>query len=255
MRGDHEVKIPWQAMRGLDITRQDLAVPKALPVPSPWMGHVFFARWLMRVFRPSVFVELGTHQGFSYFTFCEVVRENGFDTKCHAVDHWEGDPHSGRYGSDIFESVSDFNRRYSSFSSLHRMSFDDALAHFTDNSVDLLHIDGLHTYEAVKHDFETWLPKLSDRAVVLFHDTIESGGDFGVWKFWEKIRTRYPHMNFHQSHGLGVLGVGQGFPDPVMHLFRAAEEPESCNNMRLYFIELSRRFMAEAYGSTFPASL
>ena len=36
------------------------------------------------------------------------------------------------------------------FSSLLRMDFADARDHIEDGSVDLLHIDGLHTYEAVR---------------------------------------------------------------------------------------------------------
>jgi len=76
--------------------------------------------------------------------------------------------HANHYKESVFLDLQRFHRRYESFSVLYRMTFDQALANFPDASVDLLHIDGLHTYDAVKTDFETWRRKLSDRAVVLF---------------------------------------------------------------------------------------
>ena len=62
------------------------------------------------------------------------------------------------------------DQRYSAFSSLVRTTFDDALGHFRDGSIDLLNLDGFHSRDAVRHDFETWLPKVSTRGVVLLHD-------------------------------------------------------------------------------------
>ncbi len=196
--------------------------PEQIPPHSAWLEHAPFAFWLMDVLRPRTFVELGTHSGFSYFAFCQAVQRLQLKTCCYAVDSWRGDEHAGFYGEEVFGEVSNQNdRRYSAFSSLIRSSFDDASRHFADGSIELLHIDGRHFFDDVKHDFETWRPKLSDRGVVLFHDTNVRERDFGVFRLWNELRRGHPYFEFPHGHGLGVLGIGKELPEQILALFAA----------------------------------
>ena len=208
--------------------------PLHLP-PSAWTGHIPFAAWLVEELKPRLFVELGTHNGASYLAFCQAVKENGLATKCYAVDTWQGDEQAGRYGDEVFEALQDIHAsHYAGFSQLLRMTFDEAIAYFADGSVDLLHIDGLHTYEAVRHDFETWLPKLSDHGVVLFHDTMVRERNFGVWKFCAEVRDKYPSFEFQHTHGLGVLLVGKHHPESVAALAELQQSPEETTTLQLF---------------------
>ncbi len=193
--------------------------PAIVGVASTWYGHVPFANWIVAACRPRLIVELGTHNGVSYAAFCEAVARYGVDARCYAVDTWEGDEHAGFYGDQVLGALKRFHDpRYAGFSELLRCTFEQALPHFADGSIDLLHIDGLHTYDAVRGDFEAWRPKLSDRAVVLFHDTNERRGDFGVWRLWRELQAEYPAFEFLHSHGLGVLAVGPDAPADVLAL-------------------------------------
>ena len=113
---------------------------------------------------------------------------------------------------------------YSNFSKLLRATFDEAVNQFDDGSIDLLHLDGRHFYEDVKHDFETWQRKLLSRAIVLFHDTQVREHGFGVYQFWEAIRRDFAHFEFIHGAGLGVLCVGR---DPIVRalpIFQAHDE-------------------------------
>ncbi len=202
--------------------------PARLSAIESWHRHIPFAFALLDMVRPDVFVELGTHRGDSYSAFCQSVVRLGLPTRCFAVDTWQGDSQAGYYGDEIYGEFSTYHdARFSHFSTLMRMTFDDALAHVADGSVDLLHIDGLHTYEAVRHDFETWLPKLSDRGVVLLHDTNVRRGDFGVWRLWRELCERHQGFEFPFGFGLGVLLVGARVPEPLRRFVTWAQvEPQ-----------------------------
>jgi hypothetical protein len=199
--------------------------PQEKVVASAWHEHAPFASWLVEQLSPRMLVELGTHNGFSYFAFCQAIRMAGLTTAAFAVDRWTGDEHAGQYGEEVYQSVEAFNTgRYSDISTLMKMSFEDALPYFEDGSVDLLHIDGSHYFDDVKSDFESWLPKLSNRAVVLFHDTNVRERKFGVHLFWSQVCEHYPNFNFIHGHGLGVLGVGKECPAGVAALFAASAD-------------------------------
>lgn len=192
------------------INKSMLSRPQKLTFPYGWCGHIPFVSWLVETMRPATIVELGTHSGNSYFAICQAVLENGTGSKCYAVDTWQGDEHAGSYSENVFNEVNAWNRQYfAAFSNLLRMTFDQANQYFSESSVNLLHIDGLHTYEAVKHDFESWQPKLADDAIVIFHDTNVHERDFGVWQLWDELKDKYPSFEFLHSHGLGVLFVGE----------------------------------------------
>jgi glycosyltransferase involved in cell wall biosynthesis len=198
--------------------------PTRLVFPDSWIGHIPFAAWLIKTSKPSIFVELGTHSGNSYLAFCQAVKEDRLLTRCYAIDTWKGDKHAGFYGEEIYSELYKYHEQhYSSFSSLLRMTFDEGVSYFGDGSIELLHIDGLHTYEAVKHDFTTWLPKLSPHAIVVFHDTNVREREFGIWKYWQEICLQYSlSFEFVHAHGLGVvqLSPGQG------HLYFEWLKPE-----------------------------
>ncbi len=194
--------------------------PERLTDIKSWHGHIPFAFFLVQAIRPKVFVELGVHKGDSYCAFCQAVQKLNINCNCYAVDTWEGDSQSGFYGEEILKDLKNFHdSRFGYFSKLIQATFNNAIAQFSDNTIDLLHIDGFHEYQAVKHDFESWLPKMSQRGIILLHDTNERGRNFGVWKLWKEVSGKYPCFEFLHSHGLGVLLVGVEMPKELAPLF------------------------------------
>jgi hypothetical protein len=94
----------------------------------------------------------------------------------YAVDPWAGDWHGSEDGSivtgeDVFRSFKQNVRGLSNVSAV-RMTSTDAAAFFADQRLkfDMVFIDALHTYDALKADILAWRPLLTDGGLLCGHD-------------------------------------------------------------------------------------
>ncbi len=219
--------------------------PDFSPISSYWLEHIPFAFWLVEQAKPELLVELGVHTGGSYCNFCEAIKIISLDCRCYGIDNFEGDPHYISYGPEILETLKAYHDpRYKEFSTLIKSDFQQALKHFPDGVIDILHIDGTHFYEDVRRDFETWKPKLSRKAVVLFHDTNVRERDFGVHQLWQELRQIHAGFEFHHCNGLGVLVPGEMPSEAIRQLVESS--PEQAARIRKLFCTLGDRVTRKA---------
>lgn len=216
-----------------------LTLPNRLTNADDWHGHIPFGFAIMEILNPQLVVELGVYNGDSFFTWAQAMATQRIafesNAKLVGIDTFKGDADMGTYPEDVFNRVNAHNdENYHHFSTLKRMTFDDALNDFADSSIDLLHIDGCHDYEAVKHDYTSWLPKMASNGIILFHDVVPCFAIatnkmiVGASDFWRELRDNFPtrYFEFAHSSGLGVLaplGTSNGY---MKALFEAAHTTE-----------------------------
>jgi len=75
---------------------------------------------------------------------------------------------------------------------------------------DLLLIDGDHSYEGVKMDFEMYTPYVGKGAIVAFHDIVPgpSGYVGGVPRLWCELRNKYQTVEIVRDRSQGGYGIG-----------------------------------------------
>ena len=128
-------------------------LPTKLPITA-WEGHIPFLFVLFRLVRPMTYVELGVHNGASFIAACSAAATYNLQTEIVGVDTWKGDTHAGFYGGEIiYQDLKTYLDAVFPKARLERCTFFEATERFERSQIDILHIDGLHTYDAVKEDF------------------------------------------------------------------------------------------------------
>lgn len=232
-----------------------LSAPDFMSNSTPWHGHMPFGMTLTDILRPSQIVELGVYCGDSFFAFCQSARilKLSGSIEITGIDTFEGDPSMGGYDGDSIKATvaSRIQSYYPDFARLIIDTFDKALDTFPDGSIDLIHHDGDHSYDAVRHDFNSWLPKLSPTGIWIMHDTqatfvtetntLVDGSSI----FWKELVAQYPGRTFEftHSHGLGLLAPND-FPSNTIEWFCQNASTLSGDRVRHFFSLLAARVTA-----------
>jgi len=181
---------------------------------SAWTGHRDFAEWLVDYTKPKTIVELGVDWGFSSFVFANANKS----TKVYGVDLFTGDDHTCY--RDTYNSVME-NIKKHNLSNLEIIKGDFTEVSKTWNiPIDILHIDGFHTYDAVKNDFTNWSKFVNNNGVVLFHDTAVEY--FGIKDFFNELPNDYK-LSFSHSAGLGIYTKNKELYNVIKKKFDVAD--------------------------------
>jgi predicted O-methyltransferase YrrM len=159
--------------------------------PSAWRGlEGVYTNHIAEIGPIKTIVEIGVDYGFSLFHFAKDFPE----ATIIGIDDY--DPSYAQHNDAeqwVFRFLNDFRNV------ILMRSNSLEVAKILHGSIDLLHIDGEHTYEAVSADFAAWEPKVRSGGCIMFHDTISFPNAIG--RFFEEIEGA--KVNFPLYNGLG----------------------------------------------------
>jgi predicted O-methyltransferase YrrM len=78
------------------------------------------------------------------------------------------------------------------------------------NKIDMLFIDGDHTYKGVKQDFQRYAPLVKENGIIAFHDIVEVPNEeyVEVNKFWNEVKHYYEYKEIVKDWSQERCGIG-----------------------------------------------
>src|SRR6185312_12547400 len=171
---------------------------------------------ILDINKPKTVLEIGTANGGTLFLFCKIAAP---DATIISIDLPNG-PFGGkfypRWKTPVYKSFGQENQDVHLLrNDSHDMeTLNQVKSILGKKQVDFLFIDGDHTYEGVKKDFEMYSPLVAEGGMIAFHDintgTPDNVGDSP--RFWKEIKSHYPHIEIidfklDNGYGIGIIFV------------------------------------------------
>ena len=187
---------------------------EAIPFQSGLGDSANLLFGLVRSMKPGVCVEIGSARGKSACYIGSALKANGLG-KLYAIDPHIMTAWNDQASVDTIGIMSANIRKLglSDVVEIIRMRSEDAALVWT-RPIDILFIDGDHSYEGVRRDWDLFAPHVSPFGVVVFHDTIWDFGpapqrtrdDMGVPRFVDELREQgYPVVTLDRDYGTSII--------------------------------------------------
>lgn len=161
--------------------------------------------------KPKYVLEIGTAGGGSLFMLSQVIED---DAVLISVDLPNGQ-FGGGYPENRISLYNSFAKASQKIELIRKdshslESLKSVKMILKNKNLDFLFIDGDHSYEGVKKDFELYAPLVKKNGLIAFHDivpgSIENVG--GVPIFWKELKERYKHEEIVSDWNQGGYGIG-----------------------------------------------
>ena len=188
----------------------DIALKNATIRPIQDRAEFLEFAQLIATQRPRNVLEIGTFRGGTLFVLARLSQP---DATLVSLDL----PFS-RFGSlsrklqaPLFRSFTQSRQRLLLLrEDSHSEETRSRVAKALDGPIDLLFIDGDHSYNGVKSDFEMYSPLVRKAGIIAFHDIANVRTDYGVGRFWNEVKSTFKYREIinpgaAEAPGIGVL--------------------------------------------------
>ncbi|MFN3301840.1 MAG: O-methyltransferase [Patescibacteria group bacterium] len=169
---------------------------------------------ILEKIKPKTILEIGTAKGGTLFLFSRIASE---DAIIISID-LPGGKFGGGYPKwkiPIFQAFKKENQKlYLLREDSHKQeTLEKVKKILNGNQLDFLFIDGDHTYEGVKKDFEMYSPLVKREGVIALHDIVHHPfvPDCQVEVFWKEIKQNYKTKEIISSPSQTWAGIGVVF--------------------------------------------
>jgi predicted O-methyltransferase YrrM len=166
---------------------------------------------ILKQSRPRFILEIGTCNGGSLFVISRLAQP---DSIIISID-LPGGTFGGKFPAHHFPILKRIALPRQTLHLLEASSHDASTKEqvaslLANNKLDLLFIDGDHSYEGVKRDFEMYAPLVRPGGLVGFHDIAHHPPELhsDVDLFWSEVKTSYPHREIIHNPQTGWAGIG-----------------------------------------------